>query len=179
MDTAEKKLRASSQFTDIPGYDGLYRINQFGDILRVFKTCIVPMKPTVKKGQYIIRLMEPEGKRKEERVHKLMQRTFFPKAKPGYVFYHKNGDKMDNWLNNLGYISRQDLGRATGGGSRRKPVVKINVNKEVIEHYSSAREAARENYMSYQTVMDLCNGKVKRGMAPDGFIYVWDEDFDY
>lgn len=44
-----------------------------------------------------------------------------------------------------------------------------------MEVYSSAREAARRNFMSYQTVIDLCNGKVKRGKAPDGFVYEWDD----
>ena len=36
------------------------------------------------------------------------------------------------------------------------------------------REAARRNYMSYQTVIDRCNGKVKKSVAPDGYDYIWD-----
>ena len=37
------------------------------------------------------------------------------------------------------------------------------------------REAARENFMSYQTVMDRCNGKVKGPFAPDGYAYAWED----
>ena len=29
--------------------------------------------------------------------------------------------------------------------------------------------------MSYQTVMDRCNGKVKGAFAPDGYAYAWDD----
>ncbi len=31
--------------------------------------------------------------------------------------------------------------------------------------------------MSYQTIMDRCNGKIKKTTpAPDGFEYAWDDD---
>jgi hypothetical protein len=51
--------------------------------------------------------------------------------------------------------------------------------KEAIEFYPSARQAAKMNHMSYQTVMDRCNGNVKKEIAPYGYFYVWDEDFNY
>lgn len=171
--------RLNTLFKDIPGYAGLYRINHTGDIQRVFKTCIVTMKPTLKSKQYIVRLMTPNGKRKEERIHKLMQKTFLLPPKPGQVLYHKNGNKKDNWINNLGYISREDLGKKTGGSSRRQAVVKLDGRRDVVEIYPSARQAAKENFMSYQTIMDRCNGNVKKLIAPDGFFYVWDKDIDY
>ena len=38
-----------------------------------------------------------------------------------------------------------------------------------------ARQAAKENYLSYQTVMDRCNGKIKKPFALDGHTYQWDE----
>ena len=64
----------------------------------------------------------------------------------------------------------------TGSISRRKTVAKINRSGEIIEVYPSARAAARDNFMSYQTVIDRCNGKVKSTFAPDGFAYVWEDD---
>ena len=44
-----------------------------------------------------------------------------------------------------------------------------------MEIYPSAREAAKKNHMSYQTVMDYCNGKRKGAFAPDGYAYAWEE----
>ena len=45
----------------------------------------------------------------------------------------------------------------------------------IVDVYSSARKAARENYMSYQTIMDRCNGKCKSAFAPDGYAYAWED----
>ena len=39
----------------------------------------------------------------------------------------------------------------------------------------SAREAAKANHMSYQTVLDRCNGKVKNPYALDGFTYRFED----
>lgn len=38
-----------------------------------------------------------------------------------------------------------------------------------------AREAAKANHMSYQTVLDRCNGKVKNPYALDGFTYRFED----
>lgn len=162
------------RYVRIPGYP-LYEIDQFGNIRRIFKTKRVLITPVIKRGIYVIRLQNPDGQRKEERIHKLMQRTFLPEPKPGQVLYHKNQNRLDNALSNLAYIERSKLGRLTGAKSRRKPVVKIDRTGEIVDVYKSAREAARRNWLSYQTVMDRCNGKVKSRFAPDGYRYEWDE----
>ena len=47
---------------------------------------------------------------------------------------------------------------------------------EIVAFYKSAREAARQNYMSYQTILDRINGKVKGIYAPDGYAYCKDSD---
>jgi len=164
-----------SGFRPIPGYPS-YEINYRGDIRHIWAVAKPTMlTPVLKKGGYVIRLTNTSGQRKEERVHKLMQRTFLKTPTPGQVLYHKNGNKLDNWVNNLGYICRKELGRKTGGQSR-KAVLKINSIGEVVEIYRSAREAGRQNFMSYQTIIDRCNGKVKNAVALDGFIYCWEDN---
>lgn len=70
---------------------------------------------------------------------------------------------------------QKKLGALTGHKSRRKAVVKFDWRtQEAVDVYRSARQAAKENYMSYQTIIDRCNGKIKSPIAPDGFIYQWD-----
>lgn len=59
----------------------------------------------------------------------------------------------------------------TGALSSRRPVEKVDMNGAVVEVYSSARAAARANHMSYQTVLDRCNGKVKNPYTLDGHNY--------
>lgn len=161
----------------IPGYSK-YEISILGEIRRVYKTCKRIMKQQKNdRNVIVIRLMSDKGQRKEERVHKLMQKTYMDEA-PGkdYVLYHRNGIKTDNCLTNLKYIKKSKLGKITGAKSNRKPVRKLDPEtKEIINFYKSAREAGRKNYLSYQTVMDYCNNKVKKNIAPDGYIYEWDK----
>lgn len=54
-------------------------------------------------------------------------------------------------------------------------VVKCRVCEENTEDKTLCWEAAKENYMSYQTVTERCNGRVESRIAPDGYVYCWDE----
>ena len=174
-----KQLKEVGFYRPIPGYQGLYEIDTFGNIHRNFKTKSVPMTSHEKKGQLVARLMLPTGKRKEERIHKLVQLTFLGPAPPGKVLYHKNGDKLDNCLHNLGFIDRKTLGKMTGHRSRQKAVLQIDRDGNIVKIYRSARAAGLDNYMSYQTIMDRCNGRTKGEYASDGFKYIWDDNYEY
>ena len=88
---------------------------------------------------------------------------------------HKNGSFTDNAANNLEALSRREVGRKYGVRSKKQSVVKISPEGEEVEIYYSAREAARKNFMSYQTIIDRCNGLVKKSAAPDGFDYAWED----
>lgn len=164
---------------DIPGYHGIYQASTQGNIRKIYKSGKMrKMTPYHKKmtgSQRMVVKLTKDGKSKEEILIQLIARTFLGTAPPGMVPYHINEVQSDNFLSNIAYISRSDLGKKTGARARRKPVVKIDSSGQDVAYYSSARRAAKENFMSYQTIIDRCNGKVKRGPAPDGFEYAWDD----
>jgi len=160
----------------IPGYEN-YEISILGEIRKILKTKKEPkiMAQYKKRGQYITGLTK-NGRRKEQRVHKLMQKTFMKKPEPGQVLHHKNGIKTDNSLTNLEYITREKLGKKTGAKGRRKPVRKVNPKTNaIVAFYSSARIAGKENFLSRQTITDYCNKTHRiKEIAPDGYKYEWD-----
>ena len=162
---------------DIQGYDGRYQVDREGNIRRVFpsgKTRLLqPHHKKMAGSQRLIVHLSHNGKQKEVIVMQIVARAFLGPCPKGCVPYHKNGCQSDNYVNNIAYIDRRQLGKMTGAMSRRKPVAKIDQNGEIVDVYSSAREAARKNYMGYQSVIDRCNGKIKR-IAPDGYFYKWD-----
>lgn len=164
---------------DIQGYNGKYQIDREGRVRRVFASGKTrPMTPYHKKmsgSQRLVVKLTIDGKSKEVILMQIVAETFLGPAPEGCVPYHKNGCQNDNYVSNIAYISRKELGKKTGASSRRKPVAKIDSNGELVEVYSSARECARKNYMSYQTVIDRCNGKCKSPFAPDGFAYAWED----
>ena len=105
-------------FTDIIGYNGKYQVDKEGNVRRVFpsgKTRI--MKPYHKKmsgSQRMVVKLTINGKTKEEILLQIIAKTFLGECPKGYVPYHKNGCQLDNYLNNIAYISRQELGKITG-----------------------------------------------------------------
>ncbi|WP_216697327.1 HNH endonuclease [Anaerostipes faecalis] len=168
---------------DIPGYNGRYQESQDGQISRLYKNGKRKIfAQYVKKRQrgskrYYVKLTNPDtGKSTDVAVHKIILITYVGPCPDGYIPVHKNGICEDNFISNLCYMDKSKVGQATGAKSKRKPVVKINQNGEIEEFYSSAREAGRKNYMSYQTIIDRCNGKVKSVFAPDGYAYSWDDE---
>ena len=165
---------------DIPGYDGKYQLDREGNCRRVYpsgKTRIMkPWRKTSLQGsKRLLISLSHDGKKKDWIFMQLMALTFLGPCPEGCVPYHKNGMQIENHINNIGYISKQELGRMTGAASRRQPVAKIDCTGQVVEVYSSAREAARKNYLSRQTVADRCNGRCKSAFAPDGYAYAWED----
>lgn len=110
---------------------------------------------------------------KETKVAHLIYRTFIGEIPKGKVISHRDGYIWNNQARNLIALDRQEVGRMTGPKSRSKVVEKIDKDGKLIATYHSAREAGRQNFMSYQTVLDRCNGKVKNPFK------LWDYDFRF
>lgn len=158
----------------LPGFDGAYEISYLAKIRRTRGKGKRTITPIIKKGIKVIRLVAG-GVRKEYRLHVMVALAFWGPRPPRKVAYHKNGDRLDNIAYNVGYISKSELGKKTGALSRKRAVIKMDPHKNIIDVYRSAREAGRKNFLSYQTVIDRCNGRCKSRLAPDGMIYQWEE----
>lgn len=160
---------------DVPGYEGIYKANPYNQIFRCYKNGKMKlMTQYFSHRKYMVKLTR-NGKSAEVPAATVILLTFKGPCPVGMVPYHKNGIKLDNRLDNLDYIKSNVLGRLTGAKSRSQSVIKIDENGEPVESYRSAREAGRKNYMSYQTIMDRCNGKVKKAFALDGYSYEWED----
>lgn len=163
---------------DIIGYEGMYQVSYEGKVRRIYKNGkIKELNLYTKKNhrEVLYAGLNKNRIKKEVQVHILVAQAFLGEPKEGEVIYHVNGLLKDNWASNLKYIDRKKLGQITGPRSRRKTVAKINSDGEIVEVYPSARQAGRENFMSYQTVIDRCNRKVKSPFASDGYAYAWED----
>lgn len=88
------------------------------------------------------------------------------------VVFHKNGLVHDNYHGNLEYLDRGDLGKRTGYKQKGiKSIVAIDADTgKIIDWYRSTRHAAKELYISKQTVCDHLNGMRK---SPAGGKYIF------
>ena len=137
-------------------------------------------KCTGKSRPYVVKMKNASGKYNQVTVIKLMVDNWLGGSREGMVAYHKNGQLDDNCLNNIGFTTRAKLGKATGAKAEgRRPVEKLDpLTLKPLEVYGSAREAARANFMSYQTILDRCNNPkaFRSPKAPDGYIYRYERD---
>ena len=176
-------VEIEKSWKDILEYNGKYQASIDGQIRRVYQSgktkLMTPYKKNSKTARKILRnrlfvKLTKGGMSKEVPMLKVIAVTFHGLTPTGKVPYHKDGFVTNNTAWNIGFIDRKTLGKMTGAESKRKPVSKIDRRGEVVDFYSSAREAARQNYMSYQTVLDRCNNKVKRPFELDGHNYQFD-----
>jgi hypothetical protein len=126
-----------------------------------------------------VKLTDANGKSRDVPVLTIMVAVWLNGGKPGLTPYHINGNLDDNNVNNIGFTTRKRLGSMTGASAKRRPVMKIDKQGQIVDFYSSAREAGRRNFMSYQAVIDRCHGKIKNPYALDGYTYLYDDGESY
>lgn len=172
----------SEDWRMVPGFGGMYEISDMGNVRswrwRRQKRAESPhlLTPYMqrhngrKQGPFV-KLTNENGMAREVSILGLMVQVWMGGKRQGLVPYRKNGDMWDNWAGNIAFASRRELGKKTGAIAGRIPVVKVTPEGEVVAAYSSARAAAIENHMSYQTVLDRCHGRVKNPFALDGHTY--------
>jgi hypothetical protein len=160
-------------FKDIPGYEGLYQVSDFGNVKSIKKENISNgkiryisnekiLKAWIDKNYYKVSLCK-NGKQKNIRVHTLVAMTFLshnPDGTTKIVVDHINNDKLDNRLQNLQLISnRENISKDRKNGSsqytgvywnkqNKKWRAQINKNNKRIELGSFVSEY--DAHLAYQ-----------------------------
>ena len=162
----------------IEGYRWPYRINEEAQIERQHDDGTwTPLKPYIKwvykqqsGGKLYIAMQTPDKKRKEVTVKGLMIDAFLGGRKKGVMYGFRNESFQDCSLRNLYRITQKDINDRVGH-QRRKPVVKVDRKGNVVEFYSSVREAAKKNYASPKYIQNRCKRRVKDRYDADGYTY--------
>jgi len=95
------------EWKDIPGYEGIYRISNFGRVksLNYNKTGKEKLLTPKKSFVYDVVCLCFKGKHKYEFIHRLVAKTFIPNIQKKPQVNHKNGDKRDNNVENLEWVT--------------------------------------------------------------------------
>lgn len=143
---------------DIPGYEGRYQISSLGRV-RTGSGKIMSLELT-QRGYFRVKLWSGRVC-KRFRVHRLVAIVFIPNPKNLPQVDHINGDKTDNRIENLRWVSNsQNCGFNNKKKASRRPVLILGRDgaKEV---YPSIRAAARAMGVSRYGVMAVLNGTQK------------------
>lgn len=163
---------------NVRGYGGKYQVSRHGDVRRVYGSGLVsdltPFRRK-KKPPLFVKLTKG-GKSKDVKLLQIVAAAWLGPTPAGMVPYHLNGNVADNRADNIGFTDRQTLGRHTGAMADARAIVfMVDRDGKVVEIYRSAREAARANFMSYQTVLDRCHNRVKNPYALNGYTFQFEE----
>ncbi|MBR6571537.1 MAG: hypothetical protein IKK75_13895 [Clostridia bacterium] len=177
-------MKHHEYWRDIPGTGGKYQASRNGEVRHVWPngntTMLSPYllhSKCKRHCRYRLHIhMRVDGKDKVVALLSVMAMTWMGAAPPGMVWHHANGNMWDNRVENIKPITRQALGKKTGALAARKSVEMLDAAGNVVELYTSAREAGRANNMSYQAVIDRCHGKVKKPFALTGYTFRYEDE---
>jgi DNA-binding transcriptional regulator YiaG len=89
---------------DIKNNEGKYKINEKGEVFSVFSNRVIKPLLNKKCGRLQIKLRN----NKWGRIHRLVAETFIPNPKNLPQVNHKNGDKLDNRVENLEWCTAKE-----------------------------------------------------------------------
>lgn len=155
----------------IEGYKGLYSVSNMGDIYRHPRLTIHgtgrrygegKAKPYKTKTGYFIATLKRDGKVERTGVHRLVAKAFIPNPEKRAEVNHKNGNKIDNRVVNLEWVTRQEnsihahLNGWYGRGSLTpKDIQKI---RQLRQQGKLLREIAPLFKVKEHTISRICTG---------------------
>ena len=115
---------------DVEGYEGLYQVNQFGEVKSLpkqiglgYMTKEKILKPRLQNSGYLQVNLMKDGKRINKTVHRLVAKAFIPNPEGLPEIDHIDGDKTNNMVENLQWISHVE--------NNRKKTIGIGIPKRV------------------------------------------------
>lgn len=152
---------------DIKGYEGLYKVSTFGNVKSNNKI----LKPYIEKGKrsnirdslYVS--LSNHGKVKKFYIHRLVASTFLNNDDilNKIEVNHKDGDRYNNHVENLEWVSKIDNIRHAFKNKLIKTEKKVNQyskDGEFIRSYVSESEACRQ--------IRVTQGKISRSILRKG-----------
>lgn len=106
---------------DIPGYSGLYQVSNDGCVKSLLRRVNGPkkngrkvkemiLKPCVIKDGYLAVVLHKCGKRKTQKIHRLVALAFIPNPDNKPEIDHINTNRTDNRVENLRWVTRKENG---------------------------------------------------------------------
>lgn len=142
-------MNIENLFVPIPGYECGYEININGDIYSTLRKVGKFHNAKINsKGGYIQIPLHKNGIRKNHLLHRLVAKTFIPNPENKPEVNHINGDKKNNSVYNLEWITKSE---------NQKHAYKTGLQRRI-----SGENSKSSKFKEYQ-IIDIKN-KIKQGV---------------
>lgn len=129
--------------------------------------------PFLKKDAPFIQYKDFYGK-----ANRLIYEAFYGNLNANEVVYSKNLQKYDVRASNLEKTTRQELGNLTAHLSRRRGIVFIGKNGELLDEFKSAREAEKVTLYNRNTICECCNNLRKKYHSIGYRAFMWADEYE-
>ena len=168
-----KKTKARPQipgqeWKELPGYNGDYWVSNKGLVWSSRTQVLCLLRPDKKGGLMVQLLVTHSGQLKYHLVHSLVGDLFLPKRREGRYVTHKNGDRMDNRVENLAWCSQRELTRELLDSTRKMENpsmcsrVRVNLTpdqvitiRDAVSAGASRRALAQHYGVCYATIVNI------------------------
>lgn len=166
----EKKMINPEIWKDIKGYEGKYEISNFGRVKSHIKIGTptyykTPMLSTP--GYYTVCLSKDGKVSYSVGIHRLVAEAFVENTdKTKTEVNHKDGDKLNNYYENLEWVTRKENNEhAIKSGLRKyvKSIEQYTLDDELVNIFTSSAEAGNFLGKGKRTnthILNCCKGKI-------------------
>lgn len=152
----------NKEWFGVINYAGLYRITKHGIIQSLHKRNFgKEITARIDRGGYLTVRLSKAGVTKTHFLHRLIAETFITKIDGRDFVNHINGNKLDNQIENLEWVTHSE----NVTHAYKKYLIK-KISKVVIDNcndlvFSSTKVAANYYGINYHTLRCYLNGEIK------------------
>lgn len=144
---------------DIKGYEGSYAVTSCGKVYSYINEKF--LVPIANKTGYLCVNLYKDGKIKQYLIHRLVADAYIPNPENLPQVDHINGDKTNNCVNNLQWITNRDNCRK----SNNKPILQYTLDGEFVREWECAADVGK---IVNKHICDCVKGRRKTAYG-----YIW------